>query len=164
MGRLPSRQKPVASDLLRALSRSLLQLSEHAQQVALLALHLASEDATDQERLEILELALLHDAHEPEFGDIPYPAKQVMARRGLDLDGWCRRMFWGPDDPHDRVGLRARALVDAADQIEAALYAREHLPSDAAAIRAQTLESLAQMALPPECYCRALDALEAGRG
>jgi 5'-deoxynucleotidase YfbR-like HD superfamily hydrolase len=135
-------------------------VAEHAHQVALLALHLAPEDITEGERLQILDLALLHDAHEPQFGDIPFPAKQLMSRRGLDLDAWCRRAFWGPHDPQDQAGLLARALVDAADQIEAALYARDHLASEFQAIRAQTLEALAQMALSPESYCRALDALE----
>lgn len=135
-------------------------VAEHAHQVALLALHLAPEDLSDQECLVILLLALLHDAHEPEFGDIPYPAKRAMEVRGLDVDAWCRRSFWGEDDPHDHTSPRARALVEAADQLEAALYAKEHLAPLASVIRDQTMASLVEMSLlPPESYCKALDAM-----
>lgn len=134
-------------------------VAEHCHQVALLALHLAGQYLSDRDRADLLLLALTHDAHEPEFGDIPYPAKRAMEARGMDVDGACRRAFWGLEDPVLRANPHVQRLVDAADVLEAALYARRWCPGDvASAVRTQALEHVREH-LGGEPRARALAAL-----
>ena len=134
-------------------------VAEHCHQVALLALHLAGPYLSERDRGDLLVLALLHDAHEPEFGDIPFPAKRAMEARGMDVDGACRRAFWGVEDPAVQASPHVLRLVDAADVLEAALYARRWCPGDVAhAVREQALAHVRQN-LGGDPRSRALAAL-----
>lgn len=120
-------------------------VAEHSHQVALLALYLAPESTSVEDRLQLLQLALLHDAHEADFGDTPYPAKRALSVIGIDIDGVCRKEFWGGNDPHDQVLPHVRLLVDVADILEAALYAQQHLPAIAKQVEHQAVQAASRL-------------------
>jgi len=116
-------------------------VAEHSHQVALMALYLAPDSTSNADRLQILELALVHDAHEVEFGDTPYPAKRLLEADDLDIDAHCRLMFWGKVDPYDQVAPHVRLLVDVADVLEAAIYAQRYLPEISAQVTQQAIDA-----------------------
>lgn len=132
-------------------------VAEHSHQVALLALYLAPDSTNNADRLQILELALVHDAHEVEFGDTPYPAKRLLEADDLDIDAHCRLMFWGKVDPYDQVPSHVRLLVDVADVLEAAIYAQRYLPEISAQVTQQAIKSAQE--LSHIAFVRALTAL-----
>lgn len=134
-------------------------LADHSCAVALLAGIIAGDTVPPDESGELLGVALLHDLHETQFGDLPYPAKRHLREAGLDLDEHFRGRFWGPVDPYDQAPPHLRALVDVADEVEAALYARRH--GDAAlaeACRRQASRAIHDR-LHGGCAARALQVL-----
>jgi 5'-deoxynucleotidase YfbR-like HD superfamily hydrolase len=116
-------------------------VAEHSHQVALLALFIAPETITMEEAQQLVYLALVHDAHEAEFGDTPYPAKHALLRKGIDIDGVSRQEFWQGRDPYLEVPPHLRLILDAADILEAALYAQKYLPEIAADVCAQAVKT-----------------------
>jgi 5'-deoxynucleotidase YfbR-like HD superfamily hydrolase len=103
-------------------------LADHSAQVALLAMWLVRElEITAGEKSDLLHYALLHDAHETSFGDLPYPMKREMKTRGIDLDAACMELFWGWD-LEARFAPFAVKVVCMADRLEAALFARRWAP------------------------------------
>ena len=132
-------------------------VAEHSHQVALLSLYLAPGNTSIEDRLQLVLLALLHDAHEAKFGDTPFPAKRALLGLGVDIDGICRKEFWGANDPHDQVPPHVRLLVDVADILEAALYAQIHLPQIAEEVTTQAIQ--AAYALSHEGLLKVLCAL-----
>ena len=115
-------------------------VGEHSALVALLALYLAPEDLHGVEKAEMLELALIHDAHEMRFGDTPGPAKAELMKSGIDIDAWCRWAYWH-GDPYDQVTDRVRDLVEVADVLEAALFAQINAPLIADQVGFQAIET-----------------------
>jgi 5'-deoxynucleotidase YfbR-like HD superfamily hydrolase len=98
-------------------------LAEHSHQVTMIALKLAEEwfKITDSEQLLILlKYALMHDAHEVEFGDIPTPVKEFMSSDGYDL-------FWEDEDV-SAISNTVKSIVSLADRIEQVLYYSEQGP------------------------------------
>lgn len=105
-------------------------VAEHSATTALLARWLAPEDLPERDRADLLELCLVHDAHEPRFGDTPYPARQALMAMGIDIDEVCMGAFWGSRGlPTKGVSPLVQALADAADSLDAALYSRDWLPA-----------------------------------
>ena len=136
-------------------------VAEHAHHVALLALWM-DPDLTPAEALQVLLWGLLHDAHEPEYGDLPYPAKVAMRSEGVDMDATCQDLFWGQDrNPARFLDGRLLDLVDVADVLEAALFARRHLPLIASVVKRQA-EAQIRLRLSGRLipYTRAMQALE----
>lgn len=134
-------------------------LADHSCAVALLAGIIAGDTVPPEESGDLLGICLLHDLHETQFGDLPFPAKRHLKEAGLDLDEHFRGRFWGPVDPYDAAAPHIRHLVDVADVIEAALYARRH--GDAAladTCRLQAVRSIHDH-LTGACAARALQAL-----
>lgn len=119
-------------------------LAEHVGLVALLCLWLAPADLSVAEREQLTRMALAHDLHETTFGDFPYPVKASMVEAGFDLDTHCQETFWGYDIWLS-VPIRVRALIDVADVLEAALYARDYLPAMAETIKDQALAKVEQV-------------------
>lgn len=115
-------------------------VAEHSDQVGRLASLLAYPDLTPMEQIQIDTLARNHDVHETVYGDMPYPAKQLLEEMGIDFDGICRRAFWGGVDPYDEVCPRVRNLVEVADRLEAALFAQANLPEVADEVALQAIE------------------------
>lgn len=137
-------------------------VAEHSQAVALLALSLAPLDIPDSYRFEILYVGLTHDAHETEFGDIPYPAKQTMRELGMDVDAECRRLYWErvkEKDPWGWCAPMVRELVDLADILEAAKWSRRHAPEIALEIHTQALRAIRGVTFSHWVTSRALEAL-----
>lgn len=132
-------------------------LLEHSAAVALLALHLAGSSLDPLQEADLLRLALIHDAHEAVFGDIPRPAKEQLAREGLDLDARCRREFHGLD-PYLEVDDAVLDLVEVADLLEAALWAQRHAPDIADLVSDQAADE-AQRRLTGAQLLRAMQAL-----
>lgn len=133
-------------------------LLEHSAGVALLALHLAGDRLGALEELDLLKLALTHDAHETRFGDLPYPAKIELLREGHDLDGHCRRTFWNGLDPYGEVSQEVLDLLEVADVLEAALWSRDNAPEICAAVAQQAIEA-ARVHLDNIGVARVLEAL-----
>ena len=133
-------------------------LLAHSAGVALHALFLAGTDLTPSEEADLLRLALVHDAHETTYGDIPYPAKRELAALGIDIDGICRRRYWGGTDPYETVSSRVLDLVEVADVLEAATWAQENAPDIAEVVLAQAYEE-AKKRLEGGPLARALEAL-----
>jgi 5'-deoxynucleotidase YfbR-like HD superfamily hydrolase len=117
-------------------------LAEHSGLVALLCRWLAPAGMETAEREQLTHLALVHDLHETQYGDFPYPVKASMAEAGFDIDTHCQEAFWGYDIWLS-VPARVKALVDVADVLEAALYARDYLPELADVVRQQALDKAA---------------------
>lgn len=135
-------------------------VAEHSATVALLALHLAPIGLPAEWKFQILHLALLHDAHESVYGDMPYPAKRAMQDRGMDVDTECRKAFWEHgEDPHEAAPPMVAQLVDLADIIEAALYAKRYLPERAEVIRTQAIKAIRDAKADGPITFRALAAL-----
>lgn len=110
-------------------------VADHSAKVALLALYLWPSPQPEV-RLAILQWALMHDAHEPQFGDLPYPVKQAMRQKGLDLDLESQGIFFQPlENPVNYLPTDVLAVVDVADILEAAVFSAKWLPEIAAEIR-----------------------------
>jgi 5'-deoxynucleotidase YfbR-like HD superfamily hydrolase len=104
-------------------------VAEHCHQVALLSLYLAPDALSVSDLLALVRLALVHDAHESEWGDIPFPAKQAMVDAGMDdVDAFGRQQFWAGRDPYDQVPPHVRKILDVADRLQDALYTLRYLP------------------------------------
>jgi 5'-deoxynucleotidase YfbR-like HD superfamily hydrolase len=136
-------------------------VAEHSATVALLALHLAPAGIPSEWKFSILHVALTHDAHEAVYGDMPYPAKRAMTERGMDVDGECRRAFWGDPsrDPWETCSPLVRQLVELADILEAALYAKKYLPELAPVIHSQAVKAIRESMAETGITFRALQAL-----
>jgi len=100
-------------------------LLEHGAGVALLALHLAGGTLCPTDERDLLRLALLHDAHETEFGDLPYPSKRLLEAKGIHLDADARKSFWGGLDPYQAVSPQVLDYLEVADVLDAALTAQD---------------------------------------
>lgn len=109
-------------------------VADHSAVVALLALRVGGDELSDRDKVQVLLLGLLHDAHEARFGDIPYPARMALLALGIDLDAVCEAEFWGSHGPAEGASPLARDLVAVADKLEAALFARTFAQPIAAAI------------------------------
>lgn len=99
-------------------------VADHSAKVALIAEQLAAaESFSGEERLQVMRWALVHDAHEQVFGDVPKLVVRWLRTAGIRLEDRCMRSFWGstPD-----LSAPVRAMVDAADLIEAAAWASIH--------------------------------------
>ena len=135
-------------------------VAEHSHQVALLALHLAPTSLCDFDLLQLLLLALLHDAHEGEFGDFPYPTKVMLKELGMDVDDICQFEFWGSidgADPFEEALPHVRRLVDVADLLEAALYAQKWIPELAEKTAQQAIQAAHR--LSPQVFVKVVQAL-----
>ena len=132
-------------------------VAAHSFGVAMLARHIAPGDLHVIERVQLLELGLVHDAHETRFGDIPGPAKHEMMEHKIDIDGWCRKSFWKVD-PYDLVTDRVRHLVEVADRLEEAMFAHLNLPELAEQMALQTIRT-ARTSLTDESVERVVEAL-----
>ena len=133
-------------------------LAEHSHQVALLARYLAPDTTSAEDMLQLLDLALVHDAHEAVYGDLPYPAKVLLEADGLMIDAHCRKRFWGGLDPYEQVPAHVLNVLKVADRLEAALYAQRFLPEIAEEATAEAVR-MAQEKLRPCGMIRALLAL-----
>lgn len=140
----------------RTLARQ--NLLEHSGSVALHAVFLAGSELAPSEELALLRLALAHDAHEPVYGDIPRPARHELAKEGIDLDGICRRRFWGGRDPYLEVSDHVLDLLEVADVLDAALWARDNAPDIADKVMAEAAQE-AHKRLVGGPLARALEAL-----
>lgn len=105
-------------------------LAEHSFNVAMLGLKLGSLLANpieDEDRLQLLELALVHDIPETQFGDVPSPTKwHLRDSMGLDYDAVMDRAFWvqrGAEyAPSEDATPLVRGILRIADVLEAALF------------------------------------------
>lgn len=139
-------------------------VAEHAGQVALLAMHIAPRLPVETAG-EVLWWALVHDAHEVTFGDIPYPAREFMAGKGHDIDSICQDGFWGgpSENPARYLPDLVLDLVACADAIEAAIYAAKWWRAGAAEVRAKAQERIRSRLLRAEThlyFTRAMALLE----
>lgn len=117
-------------------------IAEHSHQVALLALHLGSDLSADLQA-QLMFWALVHDAHEVVYGDIPYPSKRLLCSRGMDLDGDFQDRFWGfTSNPLRSYPDLVLDIVDVADVLEAAVFAARWYPEGADEIRGQAEETI----------------------
>ena len=147
-------------DVLRWHTRHTLReqtVAGHSCAVAHLAIYLAPSSTNTEDRLQLLQLALLHDAHEAFFGDTPYPAKQAYKFLGHDVDAIGIEDFWGTNDPHAQVLPHVRLIVEVADILEAALFAQKYLPDIAAKIVQDAID--AAKGLGNDGLFKVLDAL-----
>nr|WP_320132368.1 YfbR-like 5'-deoxynucleotidase [uncultured Holophaga sp.] len=129
---------------------------EHSAAVALLAIHLAGPEISERDRADLLHWSLVHDAHEAVYGDTPFPAKRLLEDQGIRIDQHCQEQFWGQDPTMD-IPMGLLSLVDAADTLEAALWARHHAPEIAVIVAEQALEKSRE--LTPEQAGRLMQAL-----
>jgi hypothetical protein len=105
-------------------------LAEHSYNVAMLALKLGSllpNPLEDEDRLQLLELALVHDIPETQFGDVPSPTKwHLRDAHGLHYDQVMDAAFWvqrGADyAPNAEATPIVRDVLHIADVLEAALF------------------------------------------
>jgi hypothetical protein len=139
-------------------------VAEHSHQVALLALHLAP-NLSAETAAQTMFWALVHDMHEVSFGDIPFPAKVLMASMGCEVDSICQDSFWGgaADNPGRYMPDLVLDLVDVADALEAAIFASRWLPDAAEEVRAQALKKVHARLNRAEthvAYARAMQILE----
>lgn len=102
-------------------------LAEHSFMVAMLAIKLtALMPYGCVNKGVVMELALLHDVHETEFGDIPTPTKKYF--EGLEADWLVHGMesaFWVTRNampPSSFASQKEANLVALADKLEAALF------------------------------------------
>lgn|GEM_PF-6124171 len=138
-------------------------VAEHSAGVAQLALYLAPDSTSAADRGLIMDLALIHDAHEAEFGDYPAPAKRrLLVEFSIDIDAICRKAFWGGVDPYEQFPPHVQLLVNVADVLEAAVYAQQHLPE--IAIEAVQDAMAAGKGLSQVGFVRVLQALGVSRG
>ena len=133
-------------------------LAEHSHQVALIARYLAPDDTSAEDMLQLLDVALVHDAHETVYGDIPYPAKVLLEGEGILMDAHCRKRFWGGVDPYEYIPHHVLNILEVADRLEAALYAQKYIPEIAGEATAEAVR-VAQEKLRPCGMIRALLAL-----
>jgi hypothetical protein len=131
---------------------------EHSALVGLVALHLVGAEFSAAEIGELLHLALLHDAHEAAYGDIPYPAKRALERDGIDIDSHCRWEFWGGRDPYQIATPRVVDALEVADVLEAALFAVRYAPEIADLVADQAVAA-ARARLDNVGVARVLEAL-----
>lgn len=100
-------------------------LAEHQYNVAILTQELCRRLGYAQSvGLQLLALALVHDAGECKTGDIPTPAKKLMRKAcGPTLDA-CLNQF----DVEDTSGLPDpyRAVLKCADYLDSMLFLREN--------------------------------------
>ena len=158
---LTPRQITDMADVLRWHTRRPLReqsVAEHSHQVALLAYYIAPDGLSIEDRLTVLELALVHDAHETMFGDIPTPARRILAEDGLDIDAHCRYRFCSLNSPYDHAPAHVRNIVEAADKVERALFADRFLPDIAREIIQEAI-AFAQEHLNHAGFVRVLSAL-----
>lgn len=111
-------------------------VAAHTTSLIALALFLAAPlNLSLQDRCDLMELGLIHDAHETVYGDTPSPSRmRILDETGIDIDGMTRRAFWGGSDPYEEVSPIVSALVEVADSLEAALWAQRYAPNLAAAV------------------------------
>ncbi len=103
-------------------------VADHSATVALLALYIGGPELTTAERLRVVLLGLQHDAHEAQFGDIPYPSRMALLVLGIDIDAICSKAFWGANGPESLTFRLEQDLVAVADRLEAFLYAKRFVP------------------------------------
>lgn len=137
-------------------------LADHSCAVALLAALIGGDTVSQEQLGQLFGLALVYDLHETRFGNLPYPAKRYLREKGMDLDEHFRMEFWGPApgaDPYDAAPLHLRHLVDVADILDAALYARRHGSAELAeTCRVQASKAIHDQ-LTGGCAARALQVL-----
>lgn len=105
-------------------------LAEHSFNVAMLGLKLGSllhHGIEDEDRLQLLELALVHDISETQFGDVPSPTKwHLRDAHGLNYDAVMDQAFWvqrgAEHAPSAEAVPLVRDLIHIADVLEAALF------------------------------------------
>ncbi|BDU72943.1 HD domain-containing protein [Mesoterricola silvestris] len=116
-------------------------VASHTASLIGIALILAKPyNLNPNDRCDLVELALIHDAHETEYGDIPYPTRMKFLELGFDLDLIARKAFWGGIDPYDMVMPHVAVLVDVADAVEAAMWSQDNAPKVAPSAVARALE------------------------
>ena len=121
-------------------------VASHTASMMALALVLAEpHNLISLDLCDLMQLVLVHDAHETVFGDCSYPARMALKALGIDIDGICRKTFWGGVDPYDKVSPLVRNLVDVADQVEAAMWSQRNAPNLAAQVVAQAVETSRQL-------------------
>lgn len=135
-------------------------VAAHTASMIALALALAEPyDLSPADRCALMHLALVHDAHETVFGDIPYPSRmKLFEAQHMDVDRICRTEFWGGVDPYDEVTEQVRDLVEMADSLEAALWAQRYAPNLTAAVVSQAVTK-AQQLLDNQGQARVLEIL-----
>lgn len=105
-------------------------LAEHKARVALLAVWLGHRLPVGRfgamDELELLRLALLHDAPETQFGDVPNPSKQALnLLETMDYDALVDGVFWqarGAANPMATGSDLVLKLLRVADVLEAACF------------------------------------------
>lgn len=114
-------------------------LAEHSFTVALLAMKL--ESLLDREQGAVapawgaeLPLALIHDLHETEYGDMPTPAKWFFKAtpEGRAMLAGMEDKFWADRGvfDHNDFAPETKHLVKLADMMEAYLFYREEGDDD----------------------------------
>lgn len=122
-------------------------VAAHTASMIALALVLAEPyNLSVQDRCDLMQLALVHDAHETVFGDTPYPSRmKIWQVMHIDIDTMCRQEFWGGEDPFREVSLEVKNLVEMADSLEAALWAQRYAPNLMAAVISQAVTKAQQL-------------------
>ena len=128
-------------------------LGEHVGLVAMIALKLGSAVGLKPGSLgSLMAAALLHDAPETQYGDIPSPAKQYYRKTfGGNLDEASDRVFWAERGGwarwHTEEWQVCMEILCHADLLEAWLfYRQEGLDAEKmAAIQAEMLNSQAYL-------------------
>ena len=94
-------------------------IAEHSHTVAMLAVWLNELLGSPHKRAEVIEVALIHDAYEIEYGDTPGVTKKYLDRKAGEY--LAESTFWrkraGEDRPSPSLGVRS--VVDLADRLEA---------------------------------------------
>ncbi|WP_306600725.1 YfbR-like 5'-deoxynucleotidase [Geothrix sp. 21YS21S-2] len=135
-------------------------VAAHTASMIALALILAEPyNLSAQDRCDLMQLALVHDAHETVFGDIPYPSRmKIFESKHMDIDQETRMEFWGGVDPYVEVTPQVRDLVEMADSLEAALWSQRYAPNLTAAVVSQAVAK-AQQLLDNQGVARVLEIL-----
>lgn len=105
-------------------------IGEHSARVALLAVWLGHQLGLNRfpalYELETLRLALIHDAPETQYGDVPAPTKAVLEQEtDISFDLIVDGLFWearGCRNPLPAAAHIPRALVRMADILDAAIF------------------------------------------